>query len=104
MFHGNLDIFGILDNVWWHQGGHADRCGRRYFHDADRCRGIHDLAHDALTNHFKEVQEMAALFTAVDTSTLATNVSTLQIAFIGVGLLFMGFYYVKRTMHTGQRV
>ena len=47
---------------------------------------------------------MAALFTAVDTATLATNVSTLQIAFIGVGLLFMGFYYIKRTMHTGQRV
>ena len=47
---------------------------------------------------------MAALFTAVDVSTLATNVSALQILFIGVGLLFMGFHYVKRTMHAGQRV
>ena len=41
---------------------------------------------------------MDALFTAVDISGLATNVSTLMIAFIGVGLLFVGFRYIGKTI------
>jgi len=41
---------------------------------------------------------MAALFTAVDVSTVSTNVSTLLIAFIGIALLFLGYRYIKRSM------
>ena len=41
---------------------------------------------------------MDALFAAVDVSTLATNVSTLMISFIGIGLLFVGFRYVGKTI------
>ena len=41
---------------------------------------------------------MDALFTAVDVSGVSTNVSTLMIAFIGINLLFLGYYYVKKTM------
>lgn len=44
---------------------------------------------------------MAALFTAVDVSTLSGNVSTLLISFIGVNLLFLGYRYVKKTMGRG---
>lgn len=44
---------------------------------------------------------MDALFAAVDISTLSTNVSTLMIGFIGVGVLFVGFRYVKRLMSRG---
>ncbi|MDW7772535.1 MAG: hypothetical protein SCH71_06555 [Desulfobulbaceae bacterium] len=40
---------------------------------------------------------MEALFTAVDVATLATNVSTLLLAFIGVGLLFVGRRYIRMT-------
>lgn len=40
---------------------------------------------------------MDALFTAVDISTLSGNVSTLLIGFIGVGLLFLGWRYIKRS-------
>ena len=43
---------------------------------------------------------MAALFTAVDVSTVSTNVSTLLIAFIGISLLFLGAKYIKRTLRT----
>lgn len=40
---------------------------------------------------------MEALFTAVDISGLATNVSTLLIGFIGVGLLFVGARYIRKS-------
>lgn len=40
---------------------------------------------------------MDALFTAVDISSLTTNVSTIIIGFIAVGLLFLGWRYIKRT-------
>jgi hypothetical protein len=42
---------------------------------------------------------MQALFDAVDITGVTTNVSTLLIGFIGIGLLFLGYAYVKRTMH-----
>ena len=42
------------------------------------------------------------LFTAVDVSGVSTNVSTLLIAFIGINLLFLGAYYVKKTMNRGK--
>jgi len=45
---------------------------------------------------------MQALFDAVDITGVSTNVSTLMLGFIGIGLLFLGYYYVKRTMHTGK--
>ena len=41
---------------------------------------------------------MAALFTAVDVTTVSTNVSTILLAFIGINLLFLGYKYVKRVM------
>lgn len=40
---------------------------------------------------------MDALFAAADISTLATNVSTILIGFIGVGLLFTGFRYLRKS-------
>ena len=40
---------------------------------------------------------MEALFAAVDVTGLATNVSTLMLGFIGVGLLFVGRRYIGRT-------
>jgi len=40
---------------------------------------------------------MAALFTAADVSGLAGNVTTLLIAFIGLGLLFTGYKYLKKS-------
>jgi len=43
-----------------------------------------------------EETTMAALFTAADITPLSTNVSTLLIGFIGVGLLFLGYRYVKK--------
>lgn len=45
---------------------------------------------------------MDALFTAVDVSGLSTNISTLMLSFIGIGLLFLGYAYVKRTMRVGK--
>jgi hypothetical protein len=45
---------------------------------------------------------MAALFSAVDISGISTNVSTLMVGFIGIGLLFLGYAYVKRTMRVGK--
>lgn len=42
---------------------------------------------------------MDALFTAVDISTLSTNVSTLLVGFIAVNLLFVGYKYVRRAMN-----
>jgi hypothetical protein len=45
---------------------------------------------------------MDALFAAVDITTLATNVSSLMLGFIGVGLLFVGFRYVRRTAGFGR--
>jgi hypothetical protein len=44
---------------------------------------------------------MDALFTACDVSTLSTNVSTLLISFVGVGLLFLGYRYIKRIQNRG---
>ena len=41
---------------------------------------------------------MDALFTAVDLTTLSTNVSTILVAFVGVNLLFLGYKYVRRSM------
>lgn len=40
---------------------------------------------------------MAALFTACDVSDLATRVTAILVAFIGVGLLFTGFRYIKKS-------
>lgn len=45
---------------------------------------------------------MQALFDAVDISGISTNVSTLMLGFIGIGLLFLGYAYVKRTMRVGK--
>jgi len=47
---------------------------------------------------------MQALFDAVDVTGISTNVSTLMIAFIGIGLLFLGYSYVRRTMSAGKRI
>lgn len=44
---------------------------------------------------------MQELFDAVDITLLATNVSSIMIGFIGVGLLFVGFRYVQKV--TGFR-
>ena len=41
---------------------------------------------------------MDALFGAVDITGLSTNVSTLMIGFIGVGLLFLGRRYVEKAI------
>ena len=40
---------------------------------------------------------MQALFDAVDITGLSTNVSTLMIGFIGVGLFFVARRYIGRT-------
>jgi hypothetical protein len=39
---------------------------------------------------------MQALFTAVDISGLSTNVTTLLTGFIAVGLIFLGYRYIRR--------
>lgn len=44
---------------------------------------------------------MQALFDAVDISTLSTNVSTMQIAFIGVAGLFLAYALIRKTMRRG---
>ncbi len=46
---------------------------------------------------------MQALFDAVDITGINTNVSTLLVGFIGIGLLFLGYAYVRRTMSAGKR-
>lgn len=43
---------------------------------------------------------MQALFDAVDISGLSGNVTTLLTGFIAVGLLFVGYRYIKRTFFT----
>lgn len=40
---------------------------------------------------------MNALFTAVDITGLSTNVTTLLTGFISVGLIFLGYRYIKRS-------
>ena len=40
---------------------------------------------------------MQALFDAVDITALSTNVQTLMLGFIGVGLLFVARRYIGRT-------
>lgn len=40
---------------------------------------------------------MDALFAAVDISTLSTNVQTLMLGFIGVGIFFVARRYIGRT-------
>lgn len=45
---------------------------------------------------------MEAIFTAADISTLATSVSTLLIAIVGIGLLYVGFRHVKRVLGFGK--
>jgi hypothetical protein len=40
---------------------------------------------------------MTALFAAADVSTLATNVTSLLVLFIGVGLLFTGMRYLRKS-------
>lgn len=45
---------------------------------------------------------MQALFDAVNITGVTTNVTTLLTGFIGIGLLFLGYAYVKRTMHAGK--
>ena len=44
-----------------------------------------------------EPDSMAALFTAADISGLATNVTTILVALIGVSLLFMGARYLRKS-------
>ena len=39
---------------------------------------------------------MDAIFAAADITTLATNVSTLLIGFVGVSLLFVGFRNLRK--------
>lgn len=41
--------------------------------------------------------DMAALFTAADVSTLSTNVSTMLVAFIGIGLIFTAYRYIRKS-------
>lgn len=41
---------------------------------------------------------MDALFTAVDITGLNTNISTLMLGMIAIGLLFVGRRYIGRTM------
>lgn len=43
-----------------------------------------------------EPTAMRALFTAADVSGLATNVSVILVALIGVSLLFMGARYIRK--------
>ncbi|MBM9615274.1 hypothetical protein JWJ90_13400 [Desulfobulbus rhabdoformis] len=45
---------------------------------------------------------MQALFDAVDITGISTNVGTLMVGFIGIGLLFLGYAYVRRTMRVGK--
>lgn len=45
---------------------------------------------------------MQALFDAVDITSLSTNVTTLMVGFIGVGLLFVGGRYVYKTMYSAR--
>ena len=40
---------------------------------------------------------MADLFLAADVSSLSTNVTTLLIAFIGVGLIFTAYRYIRKS-------
>ena len=42
------------------------------------------------------------MFTAVDISTVGSNVGTLLVSFIGINLLFLGAYYVRKTMNRGK--
>ena len=44
---------------------------------------------------------MDALFTAVDVSTLSSNVQTILVSLVGVGLLFLGYKYVRKVMSKG---
>ncbi len=46
---------------------------------------------------------MQALFDAVDITGISTNVSTLMVGFITIGLIFLGYAYVRRTMSAGKR-
>jgi len=39
---------------------------------------------------------MAALFTAADISTLGTSVTTILVGFIGIGLIFLGYRYIRK--------
>lgn len=41
---------------------------------------------------------VADLFTAVDTTTLSTNVSTILVSLIGVSLLFLAGRYIKKAI------
>ena len=40
---------------------------------------------------------MDALFAAVDITSLSTNISTLMLGFIGVGILFVARRYIGKT-------
>lgn len=44
---------------------------------------------------------MDPLFAAADVTGLATNVSTMLVAFVGVALLFAGYKFVKRGLNRG---
>lgn len=44
--------------------------------------------------------DMAALFTAADTSSLSSNISTVLVAFIGVALLFTAYRFIKRSLRS----
>jgi len=42
---------------------------------------------------------MDALFAAVDISTLATNVTTVLVGMVAIGLIFLGYRYLRRTLN-----
>ena len=46
--------------------------------------------------HAAGTDTITPLFAALDVTTLATNISTLMLAGVGVALLFLGYRYVKK--------
>jgi hypothetical protein len=64
---------------------------------AYRCCPRDTLQGVPLTSTSTQENIMDALFTAVDITGLSTNISTLMLGFIGVGLLFVGRRYLGRT-------
>jgi len=44
---------------------------------------------------------MDALFTAASLTDLTTNISSMLVTFIGIGLLFLGFRYIKKVFGRG---
>ena len=40
---------------------------------------------------------MDAIFTAAEVSTLSSNVQTLLVGFVGIGILYVGYRFLKKT-------